>query len=137
MAATHLVHRAKSLRDERPETSPTYRRYGLSPKPSQADGYCARRDHPAAYREIMDTIDHLQRNLPEELRVDLGREPAWTRPDAALVVSASDKHTTALIVDPGSRWSLDEVPPFLPPPSPSVLLSTLGRLADHSRTFAS
>ncbi|EIW65919.1 hypothetical protein M231_02824 [Tremella mesenterica] len=89
LTAAHLIHRAKTLRSEMPEHRPTFRELNLrsSAHPQPVRSFCARRDHPAAYQELIDATQHMLKNIPREHQMRLSQTPPWSSPDVPLVHS--------------------------------------------------
>lgn len=90
LASVHLLHRAKTLQSDRPESHTTYRSLA-NRKPGLTR--CLRQENPAAYTEIMDAAKYIHANLPPDARLDLLSSSPWTNPDVPMIVSPLHFHT--------------------------------------------
>lgn len=81
-ASAHLCHRAKALREARPEAALGFAEQAeFGPDHT----YCARRDHPRAYKEIMEAARSLRERLPDHLQIKYGAAQPWPDPDVPVV----------------------------------------------------
>ena len=94
ICALHLCYRSKALPTQTPEDLTTYTALAVSSESSPSN-YCARRDHPAAYREIMDASYAIERKMGEKFKFTLSPgntqplrlPPSWEEVDAPLLSS--------------------------------------------------
>ena len=95
ICALHLCYRSKTLPTQTPEGVTTYTALALSSSESSHSNYCARRDHPAAYKEIMEASYAIERKMGDEFKFDLTPgntqpirlPPSWEEVDAPLLSS--------------------------------------------------
>ncbi|ORX35659.1 hypothetical protein BD324DRAFT_631038 [Kockovaella imperatae] len=89
ICSLHLCWRARILCEKSPEginnfTALALAAYAQKTSPTPPPPYCARRDHPAAYKEIMEATYAIERKMADELKIKQGSDVVWDAIDAPL-----------------------------------------------------
>nr|XP_031862424.1 uncharacterized protein CI109_001921 [Kwoniella shandongensis]KAA5529496.1 hypothetical protein CI109_001921 [Kwoniella shandongensis] len=81
--ALHLRYRAQSLKNERSECHHTYRSLDGTPRGLRV--MSPKREHPGAYKEILDMVNWIEQTIPGKWKVKLTETPCWETPDVPFV----------------------------------------------------